>query len=311
MRGFRTIVAGVVCAMAVSVWAAGLPQPLVEWDLAKTDLWDAETGSIANSGSLTAGALQIAPGTPLRALTEDMVGLPQHYAADGVYGGDRPYIALEQYGKVMALGPGATAGIFLDSSAVGYTQVAYYYIETDMRAWVNAGIGGNHYTGVQNEFLYSTGIEQGGNGSLSSWTALRTPGDVWWEQQDTQVDGIVPRDRWFQLVKVVDIQANEFRYYVDGELALTTYPTQGGLPIDLAAGDYRFYGNDDAMGAIGSGSDRYVRGVGFSYFAGYAGVLDDDQIRASYAYLTGVPEPATISLLALGGLALLRRKARC
>jgi len=312
MFGTRMLTACVVCFLAMSVVAAELPQPLVEWDLARTDLWDAQAGSIANSGSLTAGPLTIQEGLPYGAMTASDVGMPQFYTDGGSFDGERPYIALEKFSSVLGTNS-ASAGIFLSSSAIGYTQVGYYYISKDMRAQVNAGIGGKHYTNWQNEFLYSLGIEQGGNGSVTSWTAMRTPGDVWWEQQDSLMDGqgnsIVPRDRWFQFVKVVDIVNNEFRYYVDGELALTTYPTWGGAPINLAAGDYRFYGNDDLLGAIGTGPDRLVKGVGFSYFAGYDCVLTDEQIKASHAYLTGVPEPATMSLLALGGLALLRRRA--
>jgi len=312
MFSLRLLTAGLACVVAATAMAATLPQPLVEWDLSKTDLWDSTAGSIANSGSHSAGPLEMRSGVPREGqLTEEMVGMPTYYTDGGVYGGERPYIALEKFSWVAATGP-AGSGIFNSASAVGYTQVAYYYIETNMRAQVNAGIGGNHYTNWQNEFLYSIGIEQGGRGSVSSWTAMRTPGDSWWEQHDLLLDdqgqSIIPRDEWFQFVKVVDIQANEFRYYVNGELALTTYPTKDGKILDLAAEGYQFVGNDDGMGAIGRGDDRVVRGVGFSYFAGYAGVLSDEQIKGSYADLTGVPEPATMSLLALGGLALLRRK---
>ncbi|MCL2700714.1 MAG: PEP-CTERM sorting domain-containing protein [Phycisphaerae bacterium] len=71
------------------------------------------------------------------------------------------------------------------------------------------------------------------------------------------------------------------------------------------------------FGAINGGNDG---GGAQSFFTGgiaeviiFDGVLSDDDRKAVEAYLMGkygIPEPATMSLLALGGLALLRRRVR-
>jgi len=310
MRGLRVVTACAVCVLAASAMAA-MPTPVLEWDVNAS--WDSETGTILNSGSLPAGSLkpQVGdagywadpPGWAGSPVDPDLFGEPQ-YVSGGAGGSDRAYIDMETYSWISIEGASYTPKAAFGEAA-GYTEIGYFYFSSGMAVLMNAGIGANHGWGNMDMFLFSPGNSPPSPGPvLQSSTVMYNPStDHWWQkQEDLTVDGVmvIPHDAWVQFVKVNDLANNQIRYYVDGELVKTTAYTD-----DLTG--YTFGSNGDLIGMIGTGQ-RCLSGLGFSYLAAYDCVLTEAQIMESFQNLTGIPEPATMSLLALGGLALLRRR---
>jgi len=299
------------CVLAVSAWAA-MPTPVLEWDVAAS--WDPDTGTVLNSGSLPAGLLKPMagdagswadpPGWAGSPVDPARFGEPR-YVPGGAGAGNRAYIDMEKYSWINLEGSSYTPKAAFGEAA-GYTEIGYFYFSSGMEVLMNAGIGANHGWGNMDMFLYSAGSSPASPGRvLESSTVMYNPStDRWWQKQEAlTVDGVevIPRNAWIQFVKVNDLANQEIRYYVNGELVKTTTYTD-----DLTG--YTFGSNGDIIGMIGTGQ-RCMNGVGFSYLAAYDCVLTPEQIAASYAMLTtAVPEPATMTLLALGGLAMLRRR---
>ena len=314
MFRLRVLAVCVACILAGSAMAVEMPVPLLRWDVATS--WDVSTGMVLSSGSLPAGAWNPVPGNVAYWLNppsydgspvpEDQqaefitrFGAPQYVPATG---DSRAYLNFDKYGMIALDGTGYGAGIY--DSTVGYTEMAYLYVSSDMHVLQNAGIGAHHSYDDQCMFLYSS---QGRNFHSSTvmvkdgmtWAAASGFGTPARPDKDN-VNALIPLDRWFLFVKVHDVENQQVRYYIDDELA-------GWIDYEDDLTGFVYQGT--AIGAFGL-NERNIRGLGVSYLAAYDCVLTDDQIKASYATLTAIPEPATMSLLALGGLALLRRRAR-
>jgi len=116
---------------------------------------------------------------------------------------------------------------------------------------------------------------------------------AWWSNFD---DTLGPREEWGHVAITFDAEAGTRSIYVNGELIVAQSST-AVLPIDTIAGI-------DAFALFSNGSA--------GSWNSFHGKMDDFQIydnaltAAEVAAL--VPEPATIALLSLGGIALIRRK---
>ncbi|NQT52738.1 PEP-CTERM sorting domain-containing protein, partial [bacterium] len=108
---------------------------------------------------------------------------------------------------------------------------------------------------------------------------------------------------FFHIIGVADLAANEARLYNFGFLAATS--TTVGTVVDWAGSDN--FGLGGVSGATNFGSPGGFTGD-IALFRFYPWELTDAQIRANAELLT--PEPGTLTLLALGGLGLLRRRRR-
>jgi len=315
------IVVGVACFMAASATAAsgtGVGAvsgqvPVLEWDVASSWWWDGDAGTwfIDNTGSLNAGPLKGGVGSTSnwnnlysgKPVDPELFGLPE-YVAGGAGAGDRPYVDMNKYSYIGVESQRYEFGNPVFSPAVGYTEIGFFYFASDMAVLENTGIGAAHDTNNQNLFLYA---DKGLTITFKSWTEMvdgrvsNPTNDNRWCHEDV-VNVYIPRDAWVQLAKVFDVAASEVRYYINDELVFTS-------PFDFDLTHYVFEGRGDVIGHFGT-DGRCLTGMSLSYFAAYNTVLSLDEITESYAYLTGIPEPATMTLLALGGLALLRRRGR-
>jgi len=300
MFRFRSVMAvSLVCALAGSVSAATL---LLEYDV---NQWNDETSSVANTGILNANTMR-----PMG----DSVFVPGDGSSGGTGGVgagplDRAYIDLplptdDATPWSYVAGSGRDNWMFAERNSTGFSVVGYFYFSKDMWAEDNTGIGTSHDPSMQCVLLYSNR----NNVSFQSWTQMishdrngeNCESDGRYKKVD-YIDDLIPRDEWVMFTKVFDTVTGDIFYYINDELVLTS---KFGVPID---GFYSFESRGEEYGACGSGGRR-IQGMGVSYMAVYDGLLSLEDVKAHYADLTGVPEPATMSLLALGGLALLRRK---
>lgn len=293
-------VAALVVGLGIMLQGARGVTLLVEYDLAKS--W---TGTqVTNTGALASAALTATHDTTWWAAPPAWAGAPipatefatPAYHATGAGPGMRPYLEFDKYGML-----GASTQNFGVFGANSYSVVGYYRIGSDLKATMNSGVGTQANTSYQNLYVYVPG---GNSPSLGSYTVLYDSGTATWAQASSNINGIVPRDQWAQIVKIHDMAAKEVRFYINGALALTT-------PFDPGAGTFVHWPRDDFMGVIGwdygSGA-RQILGVDFSYFAAYEGVMTPQEITASYQAL--IPEPASLGLFALCGAGMLLRRRR-
>ena len=307
MNIFRVVVLGVAISLAASAPAATL---LLEWDVAKPGSWKwddavndkhgawvvASSGGIADAGSM---------------MPRDGWAYVDGGAGQVAGSLDRPYIEFVSMAYVTIEGQRYDYTLFEHADRTGYSLVGYlYFSATGLHSQDNTGIGSAHDPYQQSLFLYYSPRDDGSllqsRTHMTRRDAFPSPSDSdRWVQRDFVEEKIDQpmRGEWIQFVKVFDMEAGEIRYYLNGNPVPVLVAPVVGIDLD----DYVFEGRGDVLGCFGS-SGRRLEGMAFSYFAVYDGVLSVEEIRASYQYLTGVPEPATMSLLALGGLAMLRRR---
>jgi len=255
---------------------------------------------------------------------------PAQYVSSGAGPDNRPYLSLNKFAAVTTSGvqpsifnvtqqknitndDGDVIGTTTVGNNTGYTEVMYLRASPTMSVTQNAGLGGAHNTSSQNFplALMSSGVWQ----SQTTMNSTASGSGTYWSVTTTLNANTlaIPRDVWFQFVKVHDIAESEVRYYVtyvdaEGEIQQLTYAEKYTTTVDFS--EWYYPDRGDVIGTFGGVDDRWVQGLDYSYFAAYGGVMSAADITASFNYLAGisVPEPATMGLLALGGLALLRRR---
>ncbi|MFH1616441.1 MAG: LamG-like jellyroll fold domain-containing protein [Planctomycetota bacterium] len=99
-----------------------------------------------------------------------------------------------------------------------------------------------------------------------------------------------------------DGTTDEIKMYLNGQLDSTT-------PITINPSDKHVYFDDLTLGCAKAGSLTDLDGE-IAAFRLYADVLTADEVAQNYAEGYNIPEPATVVLLALGGLGILGRKRK-
>ena len=116
-------------------------------------------------------------------------------------------------------------------------------------------------------------------------------------------------DEWHHVVGIYDSSMAELRLYVDAILQGTV----AGVPLDAYGMNSRplFVGNHYNRALDGQLDELAIYGVALDNMDGVGGIDADSRVLAHYVAGQVVgPEPATLGLLALGALGLLRRR-RC
>ena len=268
--------------------------PVVEYDVTN---W--ANNAIPNTGSRTGTGSQVGGATVLdesdwltygyKVTSANEFGAPVYRIDE-----DRPYMSFEKFGHIKCSRDSATTSNSFDF-AVGYTLVGYYRITEEFATFKEASIG------VEYKSNENTLLEFGGNGG-SPKSMHRVWGD---DAKADDMSDVLP-DGWFQIVKTFNTATKTVDYYINDRHVLTTeYDFADGSSFEYlwgALGDIGVYLPSNPV------AHHQVKGLDYGYFAAYNRVLSAEDVRDSYAYLTGIPEPMTMSLLVLGGLALLRRR---
>ncbi len=218
---------------------------------------------------------------------------------------DRAYLSFQLFGVLTGSNKHQTifnTGLPGNANVGGYTMEGIFFLATGYTATENTGIGFTQSSAGENQLIR---VPRGTNTSLWSNSSVDNAagGSQALEQFDSNINGIIPRDEWFHFVKVHDPVADQIRFYINGLLqpALTV-----AFDPDSSALEYHAFA--DSYGNVGI-AGREIRGIGYSMTRFYRGALSDAEIYANFLATSNIPEPTTLTLLALaGGLAWRRRR---
>jgi len=324
MSIFRVAVVCVVVSLSVSVLADSVASvglfPVGEYNVSN---WDG--GVVPNTGTRLDGENRVAtnygpqvpgfrfgqggPHEPY--IDEELTGTPQYcVGADG-----RAYLSFEKLGFVACTSGQAKVSQFDISK--GYTLVGFYRLTEDLYSPGGTGLGVS-FKGYETSLLDIGGAQYSYVQTSNNWLSGQY-------SQKNDISDFVPDDNsWFQIAKVFNPAAPnpdmdnamgyKVDYYINDQHVMSVWYTDAAGELVYNAGDSFIY-LEEVLGDIGScrqGSLGYdpkhqIEGLEYGYFAAYDYALSAAEVAKAAAFL-GVPEPATMTLLALGGLALLRRR---
>jgi len=329
----RALMMAAVTAVMLAGPATAATQ-VAEWDVNTS--WDAENkvvdSSLAGLGGLVPqpGANYYADGAGPGDRAYLMLDQPSYVTVNtpAVNGSvfkasDGGYTEIGYYYLPATIPVTSHAGIGTAGAAVTWANV-FLYVQNGTSSFRSCT---SMYNG--SDYWSSTGLVSGGVPvpSATQWHVYNPATDTWTTTpMGTNSQGIGTNDfggrlfpaslrgQWIHIAKVHEICTDTFvddeevehhygevRYYINGVL-------MGKEVYEYDLTGFNYVARSDTLGAIGS-SAATVQGVGFSYFGAWSGILSDAEIMANYVALTTpVPEPATMALLALGGLAMLRRR---
>lgn len=220
-----------------------------------------------------------------------------------------------------------TPNFMMDTVNAVSKQVAVFAGPDFFRAWHGIGANGggayvNRYSVLMDVMHTKSSGDTSGWASFFNTTSDQgNDGDMWiqWSGEDAGgVYGTLGRggayagkyyaNRWNRVILSVDLTALTARFYVDGVLQNTV--VTGGLDSGLSM--YTYNDGDpaaDHLDVLGDNDGDWTPGR-ISALGFFDGPLGDTEAAALGVAGDPVPEPATMSVMTLGVLALLRKRRK-
>jgi hypothetical protein len=269
----KTVLLSLVIATASVVQAANVPDGL-------TGLWRFQ--DTANYGAATIG---------------------NDITFNVAYGGLLP-------GPWTVMGTAASPGVYNDGSV--FQEQSWNYMSVNPAFTAN---GGGSYVNQYTVLIDYRQTQAGWNSLFqTAWDGNANDGDLWMAPDGTIGVGdtgystlTLNPDAWHRIVWSVN-NGNWFRVYVDGALYLDGTPQEVDGRFSLYTDRFNLFADDsweDMWGLVGTVAtwDHALTTADAANMGGWIGGAETPTPLL-------VPEPAAISLMALGALALLRRKRR-
>jgi hypothetical protein len=283
---------------------------LLHYDCNDPKSWNGET--LANvSGVGGADVLTLEDGTPRTQSNPNTVsgdfGAPVYVASGaispvapplGATAVNHAYLSFQKYGILYRSdhnGSGSQA-FNLDSvdPVEGYTLEAFLRLNLGYSAAEHTGIGFTAQAANENQFIW-VARDNANTGNTALTSGSQTDNSAGAPQSfntiNSTITPVVPIGQWLHFVKVHDPLAEVVRFYTNGILVSTVAFPENGVEYNSNVFASELFGNVGVNG-------REIRGLDYSLFRAYRGVLTDAEILANFQEVAFVPiqrnaDPAT------------------